>query len=55
MEVFQGVKITKPEAFRIAAVDLALKLHNWRSDLVVDADKIVEDAKRINNYLENAS
>ncbi len=52
MEVFEGVKITKTEALRVAAVDLALQLHNWRNDVIVDSTRMIDDAKRIFDYLE---
>ncbi len=55
MEVFSGVKITKPEAFRVAAMQLAIELHNFRSDVTRVTDKSVEDAKRIEDYLTNGT
>jgi hypothetical protein len=52
MEVFAGVKITKVEAMRVAATELAILSHDWRGDITVKADAIIEDAKRIFTYLE---
>ncbi len=55
MEVFQQVKITKDEAFRIAATALAIELHNFRSDITRDTEQFINDAKRIRQYLENGT
>jgi hypothetical protein len=55
MEVFQQVKITKEEAFRVAATALAIELHNFRSDLTRDTEVFISDAKRIKDYLENGT
>lgn len=53
--MFQQVKITKDEAFRIAATALAIELHNFRSDLTRDTETFINDAKRIREYLENGT
>ncbi len=52
MEVFQTVKIVKAEALRIASVEFAIQLHNFRTDVTRDTEKVINDAKRINTYLE---
>jgi predicted RNA-binding protein with PIN domain len=55
MEVFQQIKITKDEAFRIAATALAIELHNFRTDVTRSKEELIEDAKRIKEYLENGT
>ncbi len=56
MDVFQVVKgLTKPEALRIVATELAIELHNFRSDVTRDTERVIEDAKRIRDYLENGT
>ncbi len=56
MDVFQLVKgLKKEDAFRITAMALAINLHNFRSDVSRDTDKVVSDAKRIEDYLVNGT
>jgi hypothetical protein len=55
MEVFQQIKITKDEAFRIAAIVLAVELHNFRTDIARETETFIDDAKRIKEYLENGT
>ncbi len=55
MEVFQLVKVTKPEAIRIASVEFAIQLHNFRSDLTRSTELVIESAKRIRDYLETGN
>jgi hypothetical protein len=46
-EVFQPTKINKPEAMRVKSVEVTCMMHNFRSDLTRDVEKIILDAKRI--------
>jgi hypothetical protein len=51
-DLFQEVKgLTKDEALRITAMELANELHNFRSDVPRDEAEVVETAKRIFTYL----
>ncbi len=52
MNLFQPVKITKAEAIRIISVELAIQLHNFRTDLARETEKVIEDAKQIETYLK---
>jgi hypothetical protein len=52
-EVFQEAKITKPEAMRIKSIEITVSMHNFRSDLTRNIDKVISDAKRIQQYLED--
>jgi hypothetical protein len=51
MEVFDNVKIDKTEAIRIASLEFAIQLHNFRSDLPRETVKVIKDAKRIRRWL----
>jgi hypothetical protein len=51
LSLFKEVKISKTEAFRVAAISRALKMHNYRTDLTRDTEKVIADAKRIYQYL----
>ena len=55
MEVFQSVKIVKAEALRIASVEFAIQLHNFRTDVTRETERLITDAKRINTYLETGT
>jgi hypothetical protein len=55
MELWNLNKINKDEAFRIQAVDFAIKLHNFRDDITRDPEKIINDAKRIETYLKGGT
>jgi predicted DNA-binding protein len=51
-DLFQLVKgLNKDEAIRIAAMELANQLNNFRNDLSRSTEKVVKDAKRIEQYL----
>jgi hypothetical protein len=54
-ELFQPIKIKKPEAMRIKSIEITISMHNFRSDLSRDIEKVVTDAKRIQQYLEDGS
>jgi hypothetical protein len=43
------------ETRRIAAMELAINLHNFRSDVTRNTDKVIDDAKIIYTYLENGT
>ena len=56
MNVFQLVKgLIKDEALRITAVELATQLHNFRTDIPLNIEKVIIDAKRIKEYLDNGT
>jgi hypothetical protein len=52
MEVFQPLKIVKPQAFRVAAVEFALRMQDHRHDVSRDVERLIADARRIQEYLE---
>jgi hypothetical protein len=45
----------KVEERRKTAMELAIELHNFRSDITRDTEKVITDAKRIGEYLENGT
>jgi hypothetical protein len=49
--LFNEVKISKTEAFRVAAISRALQLNNYRYDVKRDTEEVIADAKRIYQYL----
>jgi hypothetical protein len=51
-EVFQPTKITKSEAIRLKSLEITISMHNFRSDLSRNIDKVIVDTKRIQQYLE---
>ncbi len=56
MNVFQLVKgLKKDEALRITAVELAIQLANFRTDVSRETERVITDAKRIREYLENGT
>jgi hypothetical protein len=56
MELFQLVKgLKKEEAIRMVAVELAIQLHNFRSDVSRNTDAVIDDSKRIYTYITNGT
>lgn len=48
-------KVSKEEERREKAMELAIQLHNFRSDVSRSTEKTIEDAKRIEGYLEDGN
>jgi hypothetical protein len=53
MNLFQVIKgLTKEEAFRMVAMELAIELRNFRGDVTRNTNDVIVDAKLIFTYLE---
>jgi hypothetical protein len=49
------VVVTDEELRRVTAMQLAINLNNFRNDISRDTEKVITDAKRIGEYLENGT
>lgn len=50
---YKDVKVKEDEFRRITSMGLAIKLSNFRSDIGRDTEKVISDAKRIGEYIED--